>query len=374
MLGQIFKSPTFRFGEGNISGYIACLLSILSFLGVLAFHFPQYLSTPELRVNYDVAVLRQVMFFSLILAGSLGMLNFIRNKNKRMGALAWFFILASIALGGHQVEVNDFADNTPYLGLDWFILDLLGSTLVFVFIEKLLPHRKEQAILRPEWQVDLNYFFINHLIVGFVLLVANQFVNNIFGWAVYSDVQQFINQMPFVIQLFLIVLVADLAQYITHRAYHEIPYLWRYHSVHHSAKHMDWIAGSRQHIFEVILTRSLVLTPIFLLGFSKDVIDIYVIIVGVQAVFNHANVQIKFGWLQYFMVTPQFHHWHHASDKAAIDRNYAAHFSFLDYVFGTAVKGQNEWPEKYGVVGNYVPKGMLKQQLYPLKPKKKKTK
>ena len=99
-------------------------------------------------------------------------------------------------------------------------------------------------------------------------------------------------------------------------------------------------------------------------------ISLYVIIVGFQAVFNHANVRVKFGWLKYLLVTPQFHHWHHSSDKAAIDRNYAAHFSFLDYVFGTAVKGQQEWPEAYGVVGDYVPTGMLKQQLFPFKKQK----
>ena len=161
--------------------------------------------------------------------------------------------------------------------------------------------------------------------------------------------------------------MADLMQYWVHRAYHEIPLLWRFHGVHHSAKEMDWLAGSRQHILEILVTRSLVLTPIFVLGFSQQIISLYVIIVGLQAVFNHANVRVRFGWLKYFMVTPQFHHWHHASDKAAIDRNYAAHFSFLDYAFGTAVKGQKEWPEAYGVVGDYMPIGMLKQQVYPFK-------
>jgi len=367
MLRNIFRTQSFQFGEGAISGYIACMLAVLSFLGVLSFHFPQYLTTPELRANYNVDFLRQLMFVSLVIAASLGLLNFVRNKNKRLGAFSWFFVILSIALGGHRVEVLDFADTTYYLGMDWFILDLLGSTLIFIFIEKLIPHRKTQAILRPQWQGDLNHFFVNHLLVGIILLITNIFIHKTFAWAVYEDVQAFINQMPFIGQLFCIVLVADLAQYVTHRLYHEVPVLWRFHAVHHSAKHMDWLAGSRQHILELIVTRSLVLTPIFLLGFSKEVIDIYVIIVGLQAVFNHANVQLKFGWLKYIIVTPQFHHWHHASDDAAIDRNYAAHLAFLDYLLGTAVKGQTQWPEHYGVVGDYVPNGMYKQQLFPFK-------
>ena len=367
---RLFRAEQFQVGEGNISGYMACFLAILSCLGVLAFHFPEYLTTPELRQNYSVEFLRQLMFVALIISGSLGLLNFVRNTNKRLGATAWVLILLAIAFGGPNVEVGDFRDNTPYLGLDWFILDLLGSTLIFILIEKLLPHRKEQKILRSEWQGDLNHFFVNHLIIGFVLLATNQFVHHAFGWAVSDTVQGFIIQLPFVLQLFLIILVADLMQYFVHRAYHEVPLLWRFHAVHHSAKEMDWLAGSRQHILEILVTRSLVLTPIFVLGFPSDVISLYVIIVGFQAVFNHANVRVKFGWLKYLLVTPQFHHWHHSSDKAAIDRNYAAHFSFLDYLFGTAVKGQAEWPDKYCVVGDYMPEGMLKQQVFPFKKQK----
>ncbi|MGB1236924.1 MAG: sterol desaturase family protein [Pseudomonadales bacterium] len=365
MLNKLFREQHFRFGEGSISGYIASMLAVLCFLGVLSFHFPQYLTTPELRANYNVEFLRQLLFVCLVISASLGLLNFVRNTNKRLGLFAWVFVLLSIALGGHTVEVGEYQSAEVYLGMDWFVLDLLGSTLIFIFIEKLIPHRREQPVLRPHWQGDLNHFFVNHLLVGVILLITNLFVHNAFGWAVFDSVQSAINSLPFAAQVFTIILVADLAQYVTHKLYHEVPVLWRFHAVHHSAKHMDWLAGSRQHILELIVTRSLVLTPIFLLGFSKEVIDIYVIIVGIQAVFNHANVQVNFGWLKYIIVTPQFHHWHHSSDDAAIDRNYAAHFSFLDYLFGSAVKGQAEWPKEYGVVGDYVPEGMYKQQKFP---------
>ena len=371
---KIFRSKELRVGDGLISGYIACMLAILSCLGTVAFHYPEYLTTPELRVNYDVSLLREVLFYSLVISGALGLLNFVRNINKRLGAIAWVFIIVAIMMGGHNVEVADFPDNTSYIGLDWFILDLLGSTIIFVFIEKLLPHRKEQPILREAWKTDLHHFFVNHLIVGFVLLVANHFVHGLFGWAQTEVVRGFIADQPLLLQVFLIVLAADLIQYITHRFYHETSFLWRFHAVHHSAKKMDWLAGSRQHILELIITRCLVLTPIFILGFSKQVIDLYVVIVGLQAVFNHANVRIKFGWLQYIFVTPQFHHWHHSSDKSAIDKNYAAHFSFIDYLLGTAVKGEKEWPDEYGVVGDYIPDGMIQQQIFPFKKANKYTK
>ncbi len=360
------KEFRLKFGDGIISGVTAVLLSGLSLFGVLAFYFPEYLTTPDLRQVYSVSFIRELMFYGLVAAGGLATFNIVRGNTKRLGLIAWVFILITILLGANSVEVKDFAADTPYIGMDWFILDLLGSSLIFIVIEKLWPFR-DQPVLRLGWQTDLNHFLLNHLMVGFVLLVANHFVSTVFGWAVGLGTEKLITALPFIAQIFLIMLFADLVQYWFHRAYHEIPFLWKFHAVHHSAKRMDWLAGSRQHILELIVTRCFVLVPVFVLGFPKAVIDTYIIIVGFQAVFNHANVNFNFSWLKYIIVTPQFHHWHHSSDKAAIDKNYAAHFSFLDYLFGTAVKGEKDWPKEYGVVGDYVPDGLFKQMLFPFK-------
>ena len=130
---------------------------------------------------------------------------------------------------------------------------------------------------------------------------------------------------------------------------------------------MDWIAGSRMHVLELIFTRVCVLGPLYVFGFSKGVMDAYIIVVGFQAVFNHANVHLPWGPLRYLIVTPDFHHWHHSSDKEALDRNYAAHYAFLDHIFRTVVKSDRQFPEQYGVLGDYMPGGFVKQQLFPFK-------
>ncbi len=353
-------------GHGLVSGVIALSLAILCFLGVLAFHFPEYLTTPQLRKSYNVEVMRQLLYWSLILAGGIALFNVVFGRVRWLSAGAFVLIGLTLALGGHKVEVDpNFPDNTPYIGLDWFILDLLGSTLIFVFVEKLFALRKDQPVFRPEWQTDFHHFIVNHLLVGFVLLAVNLLVDRLFGWAAKDGVQAWVQNLPFVAALLLIVLVADLVQYWTHRAYHEVPLLWRLHAVHHSVKSMDWMAGSRQHIIELLITRTLVLAPIFVLGFSKEVIDAYIVVVGFQAVFNHANVSVRLGPLRYLIVTPNFHHWHHSQDTEAIDKNYAAHFAFLDHLFGTAVQSDREWPARYGVVGDYVPNGFWRQLLFP---------
>ncbi|HET9205825.1 MAG TPA: sterol desaturase family protein [Burkholderiaceae bacterium] len=354
-----------RTGKGMVSGVIALILAVLVFLGVLVFHFPEYLSTPQLRKQYNVDLMRQLLYWSMVLSGGLALFNVVRGRARWLALWTFVLIAASALLGGHKVPVNDFPDNTPYIGLDWFVLDLLGSSLIFIFIEKLFALRKDQPVFRPEWQTDLHHFIVNHMVVGFVLLATNLLVHKLFGWAANDGVRGLVANLNFFVAVFAIVLVADLVQYWTHRAYHEVPLLWRLHAVHHSVKSMDWLAGSRQHIIELLITRTLVLAPIYVLGFSKEVIDAYIVIVGFQAVFNHANVSVRLGPLRYVIVTPNFHHWHHSQDKEALDRNYAAHFAFLDYAFGTAVKADREWPERYGVLGDYVPNGFLRQLAFP---------
>ncbi|MGM9425130.1 sterol desaturase family protein [Hydrogenophaga sp. MI9] len=353
-------------GRGMVTGVIALTLACLCFLGVMAFHFPEYLTTPELRKSYDVAMIRQLLFWSLVVAGALSLVNLVFRRAPWLAGTAFALVLLCALLGGHKVEVDpNFPDHTPYIGLDWFILDLLGSALIFIFIEKLFGLRKDQPVFRPEWQTDFHHFIVNHMLIGFMLLATNLLVHKLFGWAASDGIRGWVAALPFWVALPLIILVADLVQYWTHRAYHEVPMLWRLHAVHHSAKHMDWLAGSRQHVIEILITRTLVLAPIFTLGFSKDVIDAYIIVVGFQAVFNHANVSVRLGPLRYLIVTPNFHHWHHSQDQEALDRNYAAHFAFLDHLFGTAVKSEREWPGLYGVLGDYVPDGFWKQVKFP---------
>jgi sterol desaturase/sphingolipid hydroxylase (fatty acid hydroxylase superfamily) len=360
-------------GVGMISGVIAFSLAILCALAVLAFHYPQYLTTPELRAQYSVGFLRELLLVTLIVSGGLSLANIVMGRTRWLSTAALLLVMLAVAGGGSRVPVNpDFPDHTPYIGLDWFILDLLGSTMVFIAIEKLFPLYKGQPVFRNDWQTDFVHFGVNHFLVGLTLLIVNFLIHRFFGWAVYPPLQHAINSLPLVVEALLVLLVADMIQYWTHRAYHEIPFLWRFHAVHHSTKTLDWMAGSRLHLFEVVFTRVSILGPLYVLGFSKGAMDIYIIVVGFQAVFNHANVSLPWGPLRYVLVTPDFHHWHHSSDQAALDRNYAAHFAFIDYAFGTAVKADRRFPERYGVLGDYMPPGYFRQQMFPFTWREKK--
>ena len=75
VVGLFGQSGELRAGRGRVTGVIGVSLSILCFLGVLAFHFPEYLTTPQLRQKYSVDLLRQVMLGAMVLSGAIGLGN-----------------------------------------------------------------------------------------------------------------------------------------------------------------------------------------------------------------------------------------------------------------------------------------------------------
>ena len=225
----------------------------------------------------------------------LGVLCFVRGKRRGLAAVGLISVIWAWVLGGYGIEARA-VDRVPvFAGVDWMVLDLFGSAMLFIFIEKLLPKYPDQVILRPEWRMDLLYFIVNHLLVGLFLLIGNGFAPLAFGWATNASFQSWMQSQPLVLQILILVLCADFVQYWVHRAFHEVSWLWRFHAVHHCTEHMDWLAGSRTHILQTIADRSLVMVPLYLLGPSLDALNFYVAIAAFQAVFVHANFGLRFG-------------------------------------------------------------------------------
>src|ERR1700710_422443 len=113
-------------GRG-VTTVIALGLGALSLLGVLVFHYPQYLTTPDLRPKYPVELLRFVLLGALLVAGTLSLFNLVRNRRRNLNALALGLVTAAAAWGGAGVPVGNFSKHTPFVGLDWFVVDLLLS-------------------------------------------------------------------------------------------------------------------------------------------------------------------------------------------------------------------------------------------------------
>jgi len=346
-------------------------LGILSLMGVLCFHFPELLTSKEFRATYSETLARNLLLIGLIAAFAMGTLAILRNRNRRIALTGVISAALAVLLGGATVHFNEI-ESTPYsLGLDWFVMSLFFSTIVFVPIERML-HVRNQSPLRPEWRTDLAYYFVGHILVQFILIAVTASTTTMDALIASDSVKTAIQSWPIWLQFILAVFVADVFQAGLHRIYHNVPFLWRFHAVHHSSRHMDWLAGSRIHLIEILLTRTAVLTPLVVLGFSPPAINGYVILVGVQAVLAHANLRINFGWLEYVLVTPRYHHWHHARHADYMDVNYAIHLPLVDMLMGSFKRPPaNTWPEEYGVMKlETVPTGIVAQTLMPLGGKK----
>lgn len=364
---EVQRRPEKEFvvGDGRISGYISVFLGALSLAAVLAYLFPSYLTTTELRAVYDAEDLQIVLKYGMYFSLFFGLITFLANKKKRMGAAGIVFTGTAFALGGYMIPVGPVEPKALSLGVDWLILAFLGSVIVFTTLEKLFPKYKEQAILRHEWGLDFFYFCFNHLLISAVILAGNFMVTK-FQWAVNTDLQAAIQSMPIVLQFLLLLLVADFVLYWEHRIFHESSTLWGVHAVHHSVETLDWLAGSRGHVIQVFVERTMVMVPLYLLGADKAALDLYVTFAALQAIVIHCNLGISFGPLKYLLVTPQYHHWHHSSEKPAIDTNYSAHTPLFDRLFGTYHMPEEHWPAHYGTTER-LPRHFLGQLVYPFK-------
>ena len=352
----------FKLGNGRISGYASLFLGSMSLAGVLAYLYPSYLTTQELRAGYDAVLLQEVLKYSMWSALLFGAIALVINRQKRLGVTGILMTLTAFVMGGYNIPLRGVAAQRLSLGLDWLILALFGSVFIFTALEKVFPKYRHQLILRDEWQLDLGYFCLNHLLISAVLLFGN-FVVARSQWAMNHDLHQLVQSTPLPIQVLILVLGADFVLYWEHRIYHELPGFWKFHAVHHSVETMDWLAGSRAHVTTIFIERTLVMLALYFLGASKTALDIYVALAALQAIVIHSNLGFSWGYLKYIIVTPQYHHWHHSSEAPAIDTNYAAHTPLFDRLFDTYHLPGEYWPAEYGTTEK-LPRSFVGQLLY----------
>lgn len=359
------EDPT-GFGTGWWSGVLSAFFGLLAFGGVVVLHFPDLLSSPELRPFYRMYLIRLLIQAVIVAAIILGVVSAMLRRKKVLGLTGLLSSLAATLLGGSSVPINGTLGNGPAIGLDWFLLDILLMTLIFSPIEVLWPAYPKQSVFRNEWVTDIVYFLSTHLPIQLtsflILLPATQLtaVLNI------SSVTDQIVRLPWLVQFFLAVLVADVAEYWIHRAFHEVPFLWGFHAIHHSSKALDWIAGSRSHLVDDVVVRAFILVPMMLV-FPHNINVAYLFFVTMHATWTHCNFGPTIKWLEPFVIQPRYHHWHHTSQKEAIDKNYAIHFPWVDRIFGTYYLPGDKWPDTYGLNNEDIPAGFWAQFVHPFK-------
>jgi len=356
-----------RFGTGWISGVLAVVLGVLSLAAVLCLHFPQWLTLPELRGRYPLPLVRTAIDVSVLAVLALSGVSLLLRRRKALGLTGLALAALSLALGAGGVPIDRPGASAVYLGLDWFVLGTLTTAALFVPLERAFALRREQGPFRRGWLTDTQYFFWSHALVQLMSVLVIAPAVALADVMAVPALQTLVRALPLVVQFLACVLVADLAQYAVHRAFHAVPWLWRFHAVHHSAATMDWIAGSRLHVVDVVITRGAVLLPLLVIGFDPIAVYAYLALVSFHAVFIHANFAPRAAWLERWIAMPRYHHWHHAIEEEARDRNFAVHLPMIDRWFGTHHLPGDAWPRGYGIGGEPAPEGYIRQLVWPFR-------
>ncbi len=239
--------------------------------------------------------------------------------------------------------------------------------LLFVLVvpfEKLFP-RHRQKLRRPQVGTDIGYALAGPLLSGIGLVAAAVVAVVSLAWLPGLALRPLVAMIPPSVAPFVGIALFDLAIYWTHRWYHEVPFLWRFHAIHHSPTHMDWISGFRNHPFDGTL-----IAPAFVFlvaaGFSAEFTGVLAVVQVVLGIFLHANVRWRLRPLHKLVITPEFHHWHHANEPGAINSNYSVFLPAWDLLFGTYFMPKHRRPQVYGVT-EYIPPGMAAQLWHPLR-------
>ncbi len=250
----------------------------------------------------------------------------------------------------------------------WLMMDngisepvAIGSVMFSVFAivtaaQYLWPyHREWNSNESGDLQVDAGYFIGN----GIILRIVEPFILALCVVIAAELGQRFgAGDMIWPVhwhwsaQVLLAMMLGEFVEYWWHRAMHEIPWLWRFHAVHHSAPRLYWLNALRFHPVDFLVGNIGRLMPAAMLGADMSIMTLGVVLSGVHGVFQHCNVQIKIGFLNWVFSMAELHRWHHSRTIEESNSNYGGNFIIWDIVFGTRfLPKDREPPRDIGMAG-----------------------
>ena len=176
--------------------------------------------------------------------------------------------------------------------------------------------------------------------------------------------------IPLVLQVALAAIIGELGQYGWHRLCHEKLWFWRFHVTHHSAPRLWWVNAARFHPLDSIISYTVTMVPLLVLGCPPMVVALMATFTAVHGLFQHANVDLRLGPLNWVFSMAELHRWHHSRTIADANTNYGANIIFWDIVFGTRhlPSDRVHQPTDVGFHGDTAfPQGYLGQLMSPFR-------
>ena len=358
------------FGTGWWSGVLSAFFGMLAFGAVVCLHFPQVLTSPELRAYYPMPLMRLLIQGLIVAAIIFGVVSAMLRRKKVLALTGMLFALGATLLGGASVPINETLHDGPAIGLDWFLLDMLLMTLIFSPIEVLWPAYPKQSVFRNEWLLDIVYFLSTHLpiqITSFLILLPATQLTTYLGIPSRAGSDgppalagAILPGRPGGGPLPSTSSIGSSTRCRSCGASTPSTILPR-RSTGSRARALTWWTTSW-------CGRSCSFPMMFI--FPHDIIVAYLFFVTIHATWTHCNFGPTVKWLEPYLILPRYHHWHHTSQKEAIDKNFAIHFPWIDRIFGTYYFPEDKWPDTYGLHNEKMPAGFWAQFFYPFTRKK----
>ena len=230
---------------------------------------------------------------------------------------------------------------------------LILTALVFLAEHWLLTRRygtrsslQKLFAFSPAARTDLSYMVLYGPVLWWVprlpwLLCGPGLLYVLAGWALsdlgWSGAMAYVASPGPVASFLLMLLLADLTLYWTHRMFHAVPVLWRIHRLHHAAPEMNIANGGRIALSEHFVNELAILLAYFAV-FGPDRPGVAVAVLVVRSVIDklqHSELPWDYGVLGKVFVSPRFHRLHHSADRRDYDSHFADILVIWDYLFGT---------------------------------------
>lgn len=249
-----------------------------------------------------------------------------------------------------------------YLGIQggWHLDYLVPATLVFtigylLIFERIIPLKAAWVGRPDEARMDIYHFIgvsLFSVLGNSIALVAALRLHAWLGieWAFWVG-------LSFIPAYIIANLIGELIPYWYHRLSHVASersrvslFLWHVHAIHHIPLKLNWRKTNWMHPVNSFLNSFTKLFPLMFLGFSAEVVFAVGLTNLVVSYSSHANIRARTGFLDYLIVTPRVHHFHHSTnlDEA---KNYANVIPVLDMIFGTYFNNGREVREVGIVAG-----------------------
>jgi sterol desaturase/sphingolipid hydroxylase (fatty acid hydroxylase superfamily) len=242
--------------------------------------------------------------------------------------------------------------------------------VIFIPLERLFAAHK-QKILRKQIGNDLIFYVLSWLLPPVILAPPLLIV----GWASSQFIPpgflSAVAEIPFWERAILALVIGDLGYYWGHRLMHTVPFLWRFHAVHHSAQQLDFLIDTRMHPIDTAFGRLAGLIPVYATGLGApteagSMVPVAITLAGTMwGFFIHANLRWRYGPLEWVIGTPPFHRWHHAVTPC--HQNYASLLPWIDMIFGTYHSPKGQFPVAYGI-DTPMPAAISAQLVHPFLP------